>query len=77
MPSRTSLGQIQAGPIALQHVDHAQRLAVVPKLEVVRVQGLIECLLAGVAKGCVAQVVAQCHRLHQILVQPQRAGDAA
>ena len=69
-------GQIQAGSVALQHIHDAQRLAVVPKLEVIGVQGLIECLLAGVTKGCMAQVMAQRHRLHQILVQSKRAGDA-
>src|SRR6266536_420414 len=40
-------------------------------------QGSVESFLAGVPKGVVTEVVAQADCLGQILVQAQRAGDAA
>jgi hypothetical protein len=38
---------------------------------------LVEAILAGVSEGRVAHVVAEADRLREVLVQAQRAGDAA
>ena len=67
-------GQVQALPIALEHVDDAQALLVV--VEAGRAQRL-EHALAGVAERRVAQIVAEGDRLGQLLVQPQHLGDGA
>ena len=72
------LGQVQALAVALQHVDHPQRVDVV--LEAVPAalaQRRVERVLAGVAEGRVAEVVAEPDRLGQVLVEAERAGDRA
>ena len=72
------VGQVQALPVALDHVDHAQRMLVVAEAAVeARMQGLVERLLACMAERRVAEVVPEADRLRQILVQPQRARDRA
>ena len=62
MPSRTSTAEVQPLPLALEHLDHAQRL-----LDVVEAVGhqLGEHLLARVAERRVAEVVAHDDRLGQ------------
>ena len=62
-------GQVEARAVALQHVDHAQRLEVMVKLHAVGAQRAVESLFAGVSEGSVAEVVPKRDRLHQILVE--------
>ena len=72
------LGEVEAAAVALEHVDDAQRVLVVAKAPAeALVQRAVERLLAGVAEGRVAEVVAEADRLGQVLVQPQRARDRA
>ena len=72
------LGQVQPLPVALQHVDHPQRVLVVLEAAAAALaQRRVERLLAGVAEGRVAEVVAEPDRLGQVLVEAQRAGDRA
>ena len=76
MPSRTCCGQVQTGAVALEMLDHAQRVLVVAKvLSEALFQAAVEHLLADVAEGRVPEVVAEADRLHQVLVQRQRPGD--
>jgi len=72
-------GEIQSseGRIAfLQQIHYAQALLVVLEAAVVCHQ-LIQHALAGVAEGRVSQVVRQRHRLSQVFVQAQGAGNGA
>ena len=72
------LGEVEALAVALQHVDHPQRVDVVLELAVAALaQRRVERLLAGVAEGRVAEVVAEPDRLGQVLVEAERAGDRA
>ncbi len=72
------LGEVEAAAVALEHVDHPQRLLVVAKAAPeALVQRAVERLLAGVAEGRVAEVVPEADRLGQVLVQPQRPRDGA
>ena len=43
----------------------------------VRSHAGVERFLAGVAKGCVAEIVAERHRLGELFVEPQRLGERA
>ncbi len=75
----------------LEEIDHPQRLVVVfepanlgrrpasgsDDLIVDAAQDLVENRLAGVAEGGVTEVVTQCRRLDEILVETERAGDGA
>src|SRR5919201_621428 len=71
-------GEVQAAPVALEHVHHAQRVLVVPEAAPVALaDDLVERLLAGVPERRMAEIVPEPDRLGQILVQPQRARDAA
>ena len=67
------LGEVQTAALLLEHVDHAERLLVVaePAAEALE-DDLVEHLLAGVAEGRVAQVVADGDRLGEILVEAER-----
>ena len=78
MPSRTSCVRLRPRPVALEHVDDAQRVLVVAEaaLEALA-QRAVERRLARVPEGRVAEVVAQADRLGQVLVEAQRAGDGA
>ena len=72
------LGQVQAAAVALQHLDHPQRVLVVA--EAAPEAGLeraVERLLPRMPEGRVPEVVAEADRLGQVLVQPQRARDGA
>ena len=72
------LGQVEAATVALQHLDHPQRVLVVLEAAVTALaQRRVERLLAGVAEGRVAEVVAEPDRLGQVLVEAERAGDRA
>jgi hypothetical protein len=76
------LGQVEAVAVALQHLDHPQRVLVVAEAAATALaQRGIEGALARVAEGRVAEIVAEPDRLGQVLVQPQRprhrAGDPA
>ena len=72
------LGQVEAAAVALQHLDHPQRVLVVLEAAAAALaQGRVERLLAGVAEGRVAEVVAEPDRLGQVLVEAERAGDGA
>ena len=72
------LGEVEPLAVALQHVDHPQRVHVVLEAAAAALaQGRVERLLAGVAEGRVAEVVAEPDRLGQVLVEAERAGDGA
>ena len=72
------LGQVEAATVALQHLDHAQRVLVVLEAAVAALaQGSVERLLAGMAKRRVAEIVTEPDRLGQVLVEAERAGDGA
>ena len=76
------VGQVQAGLLValLEPVDDAHGLEVVLEAAGVGValaQQAVEDVLAGVAEGRMAEVMAERDRLGQVLVQPQGAGDAA
>ena len=72
------LGQVQAAAVALEHLDHPQRVDVVLEAAAAAlVQRRVERLLAGVAEGRVAEVVAEPDRLGQVLVEAERPGDRA
>ena len=73
------VGQVQPverGVAALQLGDDAQRLGVVVETAAAGHQR-IEHFLAGMAEGGVAEIVRQRHRLGEILVELERAGDGA
>ena len=70
--------QVEAAAVALEALDDAQRVLVVTKAAAAALaHHLVERLLAGVAERRVPEVVAEPDRLDEILVQAQRAGDAA
>ena len=72
------LGEVEALAVALQHVDHPQRVDVVLELGAAALaQRRVERLLAGVAEGRVAEVVAEPDRLGQVLVEAERPGHGA
>ena len=78
MPSRTCSVRLRPGAVALEHVDHPQRVLVVLEAAAAALaQRRVERLLAGVAEGRVAEVVAEPDRLGQVLVEAERAGDRA
>jgi hypothetical protein len=77
-PVTNLLGQVQAPAVALEDVDNAERVLVVPEATAkATTELLIDCILAGVAEGRVPEVVAEADCLDEILVQPERAGDSA
>ena len=62
-------GEIQTSSILLQNIHRAQRLLVVPKsLRAYPVQNT----LPGMTERRMPEIVAECYRLRQILVQPER-----
>ena len=67
-------GQVEAPAVFFQEIHHPQALAVVGKATGAQT---VQRALPRVAKGGMAQVVAQGDGLGQILVQPQGAGDGA
>ena len=72
------LGQVQAVAVALQHLDHPQRVLVVLEAAAAALaQRRVERFLAGVAEGRVAEVVTEPDRLGQVLVQAERPRDRA
>ncbi len=72
------LGQVEPLPVALEHVDDAQRVLVVAEAAAgALVQRAVERILAGVTERRMAEVVAQPDRLGQVLVQAQRPRDGA
>ena len=68
--------EVEAAPVALEHVDDAQRVLVVAEaaLEALA-QRAVQRRLAGVTEGRVAEIVAEADGLGQVLVEAQRAGD--
>ena len=75
-PVADLLGQVQPSPVALEHVDHPQRVEVVLETPRRRARAApVERLLADVAERRVAEVVPEPDRLGQVLVQPQRPRD--
>ena len=67
-------GEVQAavGGVALLKVlDDAQRVQIVVEAKVMALQAAIQCALAGVAEGRVADVVDQRERLREIFIQAQ------
>ena len=69
------LGQVEAVALALEHVDDPQRVLVVRKPpSQPSLQRRVERLLAGVAEGRMAEVVAEPDRLGQVLVQAAARG---
>ena len=72
------LGQVEADAVALEHLDHPQRVLVVLEADPAALaQRRVESRLAGVAEGRVAEVVAEPDRLGQVLVEAERAGHRA
>ena len=65
-------GEVQAPPVALEHVDDAQALLVV-----IEPAGdeLVQDALAGVPERRVTEIVTERNRLGQLFVQPQHLGD--
>ena len=61
----------------LEVLNDAQRMEVVVEAQTVAFEALIQCTFARVAERRVADVVDQRQRLREILVQPQRLGNAA
>src|SRR6201992_4283937 len=71
-------GEGEAGAVALAHLEHPQRVLVVLEAAAgALLQAAVEGVLAGVAEGRVAEVVAEPDRLGEVLVQPESAGDGA
>ena len=78
IPSRTGIGQVEALAVALERVDHAQRLLVVLERGAEALgQAAVERLLADVAERRMTEIVAEPDRLDQILVEPQCASHGA
>ena len=76
MPSRTCSVRLRPVSVALQMLDHPQRVLVVAKaLPEALFQAAVEHLLADVPERRVPEVVAEADRLDQVLVQAQRPGD--
>ena len=72
------LGEVQPAPVALEVLDDAQRVLVVPEAAAEALaQDAVERRLARVAERRMPEVVAEPDRLGQILVQAQRPRDAA
>ncbi len=70
--------EVQAAPVALEPLDDAKRVLVVAEPgRAALAEDLVERLLAGVPERRMAEVVTDRDRLGQILVEPQRARDAA
>ncbi len=71
-------GQVQPLSVLFEHVDDPERVLVVaePAPESL-LQLPVECRLACVPERRVPEVVAEPDRLDEVLVQPERAGDAA
>jgi len=70
--------QVEAAAVALEALHDTKRVLVVAKpVEAARAQQLVERLLAGVAEGRMADVVADGDRLGEILVQAQCSPDPA
>ena len=73
------LGQVEAveiGIAPLELGDDAQRVAVVVEPAMVRHAG-VERVLAGMAEGGVAEIVAEGDRLGEVVVEPERPGERA
>ena len=71
-------GEVEPPAVALQHVDHPQRVDVVLEPPAAALaQRRVEGLLAGVPERRVAEVVAEPDRLGQVLVEAERSGDGA
>ncbi len=72
------LGEVQPAPLALEVLDHPQRVLVVAKARAEALaQAVVEHLLADVPEGRVPEVVAQPDRLREILVESERARHGA
>ena len=70
--------QVQPAPVALERVDHPQRVLVVAKASPEPLsQAAVERRLADVSERRMAEIVAETDRLGQILVERQRPGDRA
>ena len=68
------LGQVQPRAVALEVLDDPQRVLVVAEVAPEALfQAAVQHLLADVPERRMAEVVAEADRLHQILVQAQRA----
>ena len=67
-------GEVEPLPVALEALDHPQRVLVVAKAHAVALlQAVVEHVLADVPEGRVPEVVAEADRLRQVLVESQRA----
>ena len=78
-PGERRVGEVQPveiGVAALEFGDDAERVAVVVEAAVSGHAG-VERVLAGVAEGRVAEIVAERDRLGEIVVETQRAGERA
>ena len=77
-PVADRLGEVEALPVALEHVDDAKRVLVVleAKSEPLS-QAVVERLLADVSERRVPEIVTEPDRLDEVLVERQRASDRA
>ena len=75
-PVSNGIREVQPGAVALEHVDDAERVLVVPEpqAEVLR-QAVVERLLADVTERRMPEIVPEPDRLGQVLVEAQGAGD--
>src|SRR4029079_8274937 len=71
-------GEVEAATVALELLDDAKRVLVVPEsVPAAFADDLVERLLARVPERRMAEVVAEADRLDEVLVQPERARDGA
>ena len=77
-PVANFVGEVESAAIALQHVDHPQRMLVVAETAAeALLQELVQRLLARVSERRVPEVVAEPDRLDEVLVEPKRPRDPA
>ena len=76
--AKDAVERLERHVAAIQRIEHADRLHVMEKITTrALVIDIVEKSLTGMAKGRVAQVVAQANRLDQVAVKPQGAADIA
>src|SRR5881227_2464447 len=73
--SKRQIKSAMGGVTLLEVLDDAQCVDVVVKPPPVALQAAVQCALAGMPKGWMADIVNQRQRLRQIFVQAERCGD--
>jgi len=62
------VGKVESQSVFLEYIDDPEALFVMP--EAARIEG-VEDLLAGVAEGCVTEIVSQRYGLHEVFIERQ------